>query len=38
MFVVEVWTLTVPSAFRLSPGRPVAGSVMATNPAHVSRA
>jgi hypothetical protein len=38
MFVVDVWTLAVPSAFRLSAGRPVFGSVIATNEAHVCSA
>jgi hypothetical protein len=36
MFVVEVWTLVVPSASRLSAGNPESGSVMAANDAHVS--
>ena len=38
MLVVDVWTLAVPSDERLSAGRPLAGSVMATNEAHVSSA
>ena len=38
MLVVEVWTLRAPSERRLSAGRPVSSSVIATNPAHVSRA
>src|SRR3954451_5417006 len=38
MLVVEVWTLRVPSASRLSAGRPECSSVMATNEAHVVRA
>src|SRR5919109_2408076 len=38
MFVVEVSTLRSPSARRLSAGRPVPGSVIATNEAQVSRA
>src|SRR4051794_3754275 len=38
MFVVEVWTLGVPSAWRLSAGRPLSGSVIATSDAQVSAA
>src|SRR3954453_14887764 len=38
MLVVEVWTLRVPSASRLSAGRPECSSVMAMNEAHVVRA
>ena len=38
MLVVDVWTLVVPSEDRLSAGRPLAGSVIATNDAQVSRA
>ncbi len=38
MFVVEVWTLAVPFEDRLSAGRPLFGSVIATNDAQVSRA
>ena len=35
MFVVEVWTLVVPSLFRTSAGSPDDRSVMATNEAQV---
>ena len=35
MFVVEVWTLVLPSLFRMSAGRPEERSVIATNDAHV---
>src|SRR3954469_2558623 len=35
MFVVDVWTLVVPSLFRMSAGRPERRSVIATNEAHV---
>ena len=38
MFVVEVWTLRVPSAFSVSAGRPLCSSVMATNDAQVPAA
>jgi hypothetical protein len=38
MFVVDVCTLRVPSASRLSAGSPDCLSVIATNDAHVSRA
>ena len=38
MFVVDVCTLVVPSAFRASAGSPEAGSVIAANDAHVARA
>ena len=38
MFVVEVWTLVLPSALSASAGRPLCASVMATNDAHVSSA
>jgi hypothetical protein len=36
MFVVEVCTLVVPSAFRLSAGSPERASVIAAIDAHVS--
>src|SRR4051795_12747442 len=35
MFVVEVWTLVVPSAFSTSAGSPELVSVIATNELHV---
>ena len=35
MFVVDVWTLVVPSALRMSAGRPDCSSVIAANDAHV---
>ena len=38
MFVVDVCTLRVPSASRLSAGSPVCSSVIATNEFHVVRA
>lgn len=38
MFVVDVWTLVVPSAFSLSAGIPLATSVIAANDAQVSSA
>ena len=38
MLVVDVWTLRVPSALRLSAGSPVCASVIATNEDQVSRA
>ena len=38
MLVVEVWTLRVPSAARLSAGRPERGSVNASNERQVSAA
>ena len=38
MFVVEVWTLAVPSALSVSAGRPLCASVIATNDAHVASA
>ena len=38
MFVVDVWTLRVPSAARLSAGSPDDGSVIATNDAQVCSA
>src|SRR3954453_12837779 len=38
MLVVDVWTLGVPSAWRLSAGRPLSGSVIATSDAQVSAA
>ncbi len=38
MFVVDVWTLGVPSAARLSAGSPVSASVIATNDAQVCSA
>src|SRR3954451_16193526 len=38
MLVVDVWTLGVPSASRLSAGRPLSGSVIATSDAHVCAA
>jgi hypothetical protein len=38
MLVVEVWTLRVPSAFRMSAGRPDLASVIASNDAHVALA
>ena len=36
MFVVEVWTLVVPSAFSTSAGSPLCASVIATKEAQVS--
>jgi hypothetical protein len=38
MFVVEVWTLVVPSLFRMSAGRPDELSVIAASDAQVPRA
>jgi hypothetical protein len=38
MFVVEVWTLRLPSAARLSAGNPDCGSVIASNERQVSAA
>ena len=38
MFVVEVWTLVLPSALSASAGSPLCASVIATNDAHVSSA
>ena len=38
MFVVEVWTLRVPSALSASAGSPLCSSVIATNDAQVSSA
>ena len=38
MFVVEVWTLVVPSALSTSAGSPLFASVIATKDAHVSLA
>ena len=35
MLVVEVWTLRVPSALRMSAGSPDRSSVIASNDAHV---
>ena len=35
MFVVEVWSLRVPSALSVSAGSPLSRSVIATNDAHV---
>ena len=35
MFVVEVWTLVLPSEFSASAGSPLCASVIATNDAHV---
>ena len=35
MFVVEVWTLVLPSALSASAGSPLRASVIATNDAHV---
>ena len=36
MFVVEVWTLRVPSKRSVSAGSPLSSSVMAANDCHVA--